>query len=169
MKKYLFLMLIFFAGCNSDLYTKKLASNNLKGNSPKVIIDNLFELQYAENRAIAFGLLRNIPDATRHAVIIVLSGIIISVLTCVIWKNRKDGLLKLLPLFIILAGAMGNLLDRIYHGYVIDFIHLHYKEKLSWPVFNVADILICVGVGLLLFQAFISEGSVSQAKAEEPE
>lgn len=54
----------------------------------------------------------------------------------------------------ILGGAMGNLYDRIVHGYVIDFIHWHYQEH-SWPIFNIADVGICVGVGLMILMWFI--------------
>lgn len=55
----------------------------------------------------------------------------------------------LVALMLILSGAIGNLSERIFRGYVIDFIHLHYYDRFSWPIFNVADILITCG-GILL-------------------
>lgn len=56
----------------------------------------------------------------------------------------------------MISGALGNLIDRIRYGYVIDFIHVHIRDVFSWPVFNVADILIVAGIGLLLLQLLLS-------------
>jgi len=66
--------------------------------------------------------------------------------------RRTDAgrLLKLFALSILLAGAIGNLIDRFLLGFVIDFIDLHYQD-FYWPVFNVADVLISLGVALLIF------------------
>jgi signal peptidase II len=82
-----------------------------------------------------------------------LSGIsVIASVAIILWMRRIDRthLLKLISLSMILAGAIGNLIDRLVLGYVIDFIDLHY-QTFYWPVFNVADILISLGVVLLIF------------------
>ena len=68
----------------------------------------------------------------------------------------------LLPYLIILGGAVGNLIDRIRYGYVVDFIYFHIRDRFSWPIFNVADILLSVGVGLLLIQLFFLKGEETE-------
>ena len=59
------------------------------------------------------------------------------------------------PLFMILAGVFGNSIDRVWRGSVVDFLDFHYKNIWSYPVFNIADIAICCGVGIFILSGFI--------------
>jgi len=68
---------------------------------------------------------------------------------------------------IILGGAVGNLYDRITLGYVIDFIHIYYKQW-SWPVFNIADSAVCVGAGILILNTFVSSHKNENQKKLKP-
>ncbi|MDO5769544.1 MAG: signal peptidase II, partial [Psychrobacter sp.] len=61
-------------------------------------------------------------------------------------------------LALILGGAVGNLVDRLLHGHVIDFIHVHYADAWHYPIFNVADMGICVGVALVVIDMLFLEG-----------
>ena len=81
-----------------------------------------------------------------------LAGALCALALVVVWRKRRFGVL--LPFSLIIGGALGNVTDRILLGSVVDFIHVHYQDTFSWPVFNVADILITVGVGLLLLITF---------------
>ena len=73
-----------------------------------------------------------------------------------IWLYREESLYSLFPLVLVLAGAIGNGIDRVRFGFVVDFISLYY-ERWSWPTFNVADLVISLGVLLLILKSFSSQ------------
>jgi len=144
------LLLALVVICTScDLTTKWLAAQHLQWAKPVTIVPNLLELRYTQNEAIAFSLLHSINSGTRKWIIYSLSSFALIFLVLLIWEVRKNSFLGLTALMLILSGAIGNLSERIFRGYVIDFIHLHYYDRFSWPIFNVADILITCG-GILL-------------------
>jgi signal peptidase II len=155
MKKQIFKLLILssfmISGCTADLQTKNIINTELKGQSVAVI-QNFFNLTYVENHAIAFGLFNNVEKSIRMPIIFALP--ILTTLLCLffIWKIRKSKFRLLLPVFIILGGAYGNILDRAMNGFVTDFLHLHYFHKYNFYVFNVADVLVNIGLILILFQ-----------------
>ncbi|MEF9945134.1 MAG: signal peptidase II [Lachnospiraceae bacterium] len=126
-----------------DQYTKHLAVLHLKDQSPFVIIENVFQLQYLENRGAAFGLLQN------QQVFFLVSGILIlgAVVFCYI-RVPKTPHFRLLRICMILicSGAIGNMIDRIGQNYVVDFF---YFELINFPVFNVADICVTLSIGIL--------------------
>lgn len=84
---------------------------------------------------------------------LVVSGFIISYLR----KIPKNAIWLSLGLAMVLGGAIGNVIDRVLHGHVIDFIHVHYDYVWHYPVFNIADIGICVGMALVLFDMLFLE------------
>ena len=71
--------------------------------------------------------------------------------------------------FMVLSGIMGNSIDRLWRNAVVDFIHVHYYNVWNYPVFNVADIAICVGVGIFVLSSFIRPDKKREAKKQEPE
>jgi len=153
--KIVLLTLLVTLCTSCDLTTKWMAQNQLKHAAPISIVNNYFELRYTENTAIAFSMLHSIEPNVRKWIIYSLSLVAISFLSILIWKVRNESLLWLLSLMLVLSGAIGNLSERIARGYVIDFLHLHYYDKWSWPIFNVADILITCGailLGILMFK-----------------
>ena len=139
------------SGCAADLKTKDIVNTVLKEQSVSVI-HNFFNLTYVENHAIAFGLFNNVDRSIRMPIIFALP--ILTTLLCffLLWKIRKSNFRLLLPIFIILGGAYGNILDRAMNGFVTDFLHLHYFHKYNFYVFNVADVLVNIGLILILFQ-----------------
>ena len=127
-----------------DQWTKHLASVNLKGNAPVVLIDKVFQLCYLENRGAAFGLLQN------QRIFFLICAVVILVIA--IWIYGKLPYKKrYLPLRIciigISAGAVGNMIDRIHLGYVVDFF---YFNLIDFPIFNVADIYVTVSTIVLV-------------------
>jgi signal peptidase II len=137
------LLIAGLTGC--DLATKHVAQQNLRGQPPTVLLSGVAELRYAENRDTAFGLLRAIPAGPRRVVILGLKLGVLALLGWLWWSQRaRTRRFELLGYALVLAGALGNLADRLFRGYVVDFIHVSH-----WPIFNVADVLIVVGVGLL--------------------
>lgn len=109
------------------------------------VIPDIFSITYVRNPGAAWGIFagRGWLLLTVAAVVVVLMIRFFNSL-CAGYAERK------LALFLIFSGVFGNSIDRIWHGSVIDFIDFHYKNVWSYPVFNVADIAICVGVGLFL-------------------
>ena len=152
---WILLAAVLLAGCNSDLYTKKLATESLKGKPKVSIISGYLDLTYTENKAAGFSLFRQLQSDIRKPLLITMQ-LLASIALCVfIFVLRKKSLFTLLPYLVILSGALGNLTDRVRNGYVVDFIYFHIKDQFSWPIFNVADILIVIGVGLALIQVFL--------------
>jgi signal peptidase II len=129
-------------GC--DHVSKDVAKAALEGGPPHPVVGRVLDLRYAENRDMAFGLLRFIPDGVRAVVLLLAGAAALTVLTTLLLRRRGFDLTSAALLF-LLAGATGNYADRLLRGYVVDFIHVPY-----WPVFNIADAYVAVGAGLLL-------------------
>ncbi len=150
-KHYFFLALLLVL---LDQVTKLLVYGYIKPNN-SIVINEFFSLTHVHNYGAAFSFLADQSGWQRYA----LSGIsMIASMAIIIWMYRTSTtqILKLSALAILLAGAVGNLIDRAALGFVIDFIDLHY-QTFYWPIFNVADILISVGVLLLLLLADIKK------------
>ncbi len=145
-------MAIFSFGCNADLTSKHWAAESLKNQSPVEVVPKWVEFIYVENPAVSFGLLRQIPASVRIPLIFTITIATVFVLLGIGWYRRKNKLADLLPLTLIASGAIGNILDRMHNGFVIDFIHFHYSYQYSFPVFNIADTLVFCGVCLFLYQ-----------------
>ena len=160
MKLYIKLILIVFivlGGCHSDLYTKHLATEALRDQPSVPLVSGYLDLRYTENEAIAFSFLDSVPKSLKRplfASLQLFSSLLVCILL-VLW--RKKPFWSLLPFVLILSGALGNAFDRVRFGYVVDFIHFHIQDRFSWPVFNVADILISVGIGLLILQILLQK------------
>ena len=119
---------------------------------PIVISEDFLMLRYAENPGAAFGLFRRLPPGARGPLFHLVSiGAV--VLITVYWlrlRGTKQEIWALIGLPLVLGGAIGNWVDRLARGFVIDFIEAHWKDVYTWPSFNVADSAIVVGVVLLL-------------------
>ena len=149
--KFLILISFMISGCSLDLKTKDLAKIELKEHSI-TLIENYFDLNYVENHAIAFGFLGGFSKNIRMPLIFILTISATIFVFYLIWRMRKREFRFLLPFFIILGGAYGNIVDRMLNGYVTDFFHAHYFYKYNFPVFNVADILVNIGIILMIIQ-----------------
>ena len=126
-----------------DQLTKLLAVKNLKGKADIPLIPDVLYFQYLENRGAAFGIFQD-----RKIFLGLLTSLILVGVCYVLWKipaDKKYIYLKLLC-FLITAGGIGNLIDRVRLDYVIDFI---YFAPIDFPVFNVADIYVSVGMVFL--------------------
>lgn len=146
-------MIITIIGVLLDRITKLWALNSIK-NESIVVIDNFFKFEYLENRGAAFGIMQNRQLLLTIFSIIFLTGIILY-----LYKNGKRNKLMIFAIGFISAGAIGNLIDRVYYKYVIDFICLHYKNAYYFPTFNIADICVCIGA--FLMAVYISKGGIN--------
>ena len=115
-----------------------------------MVINSYLSWTYIQNTGAAFSILSD-GGAIQRAFLLAVSLFVSAMLMVWIHKTPAIRRQRLFGQFILLSGALGNLLDRAQYGYVVDFIDVHY-ENYYWPVFNIADSLIFVGVVLLLFE-----------------
>ncbi len=132
---------------------------------PQVFIEDVFELEYAENCGAAFGILRAAPWPLRIAVFGTAAIVACGALFFMLARGRGGAYFAVAVPFVA-TGALGNLVDRIRYGYVVDFIHVHYQDAFDYPTFNVADIAITIGVVCWLIDA-IREGRAEAAKSPD--
>ncbi len=138
-----------------DYWTKHLASQNLELYRP-VPITGWLNLTLAHNEGAAFSLLADAGGWQRWFFIII-TVLISLVLLVWLWRQPPDSRLLPTSLTLVLGGALGNLVDRIQQGYVVDFVDVHVAGW-HWPAFNLADSAITVGVILLLIEGFMPRG-----------
>jgi signal peptidase II len=132
-----------------------------------VLSASFFRLRYAENPGAAFGLFRALPENVRGPLFHVVSlgaVLLISFYFSRLTGSRDERFARWgLPL--VLGGALGNAVDRVARGFVIDFIEAHWYERIAWPAFNIADTAICVGVALLVVDSFVRRDPAEQRVA----
>ena len=166
---YVFLTIVSRVTLVSDVGTKIWAERNLDGYPGIVHIWNKGPLQLdlvlAKNRGGAWGLLQSTSENVRRPFFLLVSVAAIAFIVSLYRRllHTQKALKWGLPL--VLGGALGNVYDRIRYGHVIDFIDAHGMWKGQphhWPTFNVADIAICVGVGLMALDMWSSGRMKSQ-------
>lgn len=113
----------------------------------------IFSLRFVPNVGVSLGLLPADGSATRWALVAMTGAIAIGV---AIWMTREKHPTDQVALGLVLGGALGNILDRVRFGYVVDFADLHFGDWRPFLVFNVADAAITIGVLVLLLRAFLS-------------
>lgn len=138
-----------------DQVTKAWAVRKLRFGGDMVIIHDFFNLTYTENTGVAFSLFNNYGNSGRWA----LSAVAFLAVVLVVyffWRTPRsdDRILGALALF--LAGILGNLVDRIRLGFVIDFIDFQFGTW-HYPTFNIADIVICAGAGLFILDMLLND------------
>ncbi len=146
-------------GC--DHATKAIAQSRLGTGAVVDVVPGLLDLRYAENYDVGFSLLHFLPEAARWNLILFIGFTMMAGLAW-FWRRRPYGsMAEQTGIALLVAGGLGNLLDRMFRGYVVDFIHLH-----NWPVFNVAD--ICVLFGALSLGWAWRDGRLGLATKQTP-
>lgn len=147
MKKMILLSILFLC---LDIFSKQIVIHFMVENQTIQIIPHLFSLTYVKNTGVAFSMLSG-----NLTFILMMSVLVVGVLIYFA-KNRESGQLENLCYSMILGGALGNFLDRIFYGYVIDFLDFSlFGFKMA--IFNVADILIVCGIFLLIVLELLKE------------
>jgi signal peptidase II len=137
-------LLVFLVGC--DRATKAVAMESLAPGKVVTLIRGVLDLRYTENFDTAFSLTRGLPSPYKPFLLTAVALVATLALAVAAYERRKRASsLEVLGFTLALAGALGNVLDRLARGYVVDFIHLSH-----WPVFNVADVLVVVGVVVMV-------------------
>lgn len=124
----------------------------------------IFGFTYTENQGISLGLLNATNPVGRWMLIALTSAIAIGV---AVWIGKEKNRIDQIALGMVLGGALGNILDRVRHGFVTDFLDLHFGEFRPFLIFNVGDAAISIAVVILLLRAFLTRKD--HAKGPEPE
>lgn len=138
-----------------DQLSKWLAVIYLEGNAPFYFIPGFLRFSYVENRGAAFGML-----ADNRWVFLILSSLTIICLIVFMFVSKPKCRMERVGLALILAGGIGNMIDRVFLGYVIDFIDFY---SIWNYVFNIADSCVCIGVALLIL--YVIKLSIDEYKA----
>ena len=154
-----------------DQWTKLTVAANFRLHESVPVIHGLFHLTYVRNKGAAFGILAD--SAVRVPFFITVSVLAMLGILWYIKRIRADQTLATFALSLIFAGALGNLIDRIRFGEVIDFLDVFWQRH-HWPAFNVADSAITIGVTLLFIEMWreerhqSAEKTAKSAKENEP-
>lgn len=134
-----------------DQVSKIIVVNNLTNNKSIEVIKSFFYLTYTNNKGAAFSILTG-----RRILLILVALIVIGVLIYYVRKNKIEGKVNKIALSLVIGGSIGNLIDRILRGAVIDFIDVKIFGY-NFPIFNLADTFIVIGVFLLIIEMFRKE------------
>ena len=138
-----------------DQVSKALVQQSLALHETRSVIDGVLSLTHVRNRGAAFGLLSDADLPFQAALFAVVSvAALVAIVVYALRLPPRSGLPRA-GLSLILAGAIGNLIDRALLGYVIDFVDVYWRSH-HWPAFNVADSAITLGVVLLLLDSLVS-------------
>ena len=124
----------------------------------------IFNFTYTENQGISLGLLNATNPVGRWMLVALTSAIAVGV---AVWIGKEKNRIDQVALGMVLGGALGNILDRVRHGYVTDFLDLHFGEFRPFLIFNVGDAAISIAVVILLLRAFVTRKD--DAKGPGPE
>jgi signal peptidase II len=128
-----------------DRVTKMWASKSLINGNDVVVIKNIFSFSYLENRGAAWGIFQGKVNFLLIITLIIIIGMVVYLL-----KYKPKSKLIRISLSLIIGGALGNMFDRGFYKYVVDYIYFHYKDVYSFPTFNFADMSVVVGTILLV-------------------
>lgn len=145
----------------ADFIAKRSAIAHLMHIDTIPLLDGIFHLTYVENRGAAFGILQN-----QRWFFIVLTIAVLAVVLFVCFRYKEKHPLLCTALSLLAGGAVGNMIDRIVYGYVVDFFDF---RLIDFPVFNVADIFIVIGTGLLAIYFIFFDGKKEEKRAYERE
>lgn len=139
------LIIAFFVVCLDQLF-KLLVINNLKFNNNIVVINQFLKFTYVENKGAAFGILQN-----QRWLFILTTIVVIIAIIYLILNGKVSNKLLVCSLGLIIGGGVGNLIDRILNGYVVDYISISFFP----PIFNFADCAVCIGsIFLIIYILF---------------
>ncbi len=145
-----------------DQLTKYFVLENIAPTEPRVILPGFFALVHVTNSGAAFGSFAN-----NNRFFIALSFVALAVVTYLLLRRGISDRWRRIALGLLLAGIMGNLTDRLWHGHVIDFLlfDLHVPLAHPFPAFNVADSCICVAVVFFIIHSFLQDEAKSGARS----
>ncbi len=159
-RKFPLLLAVLAAGLVLDQATKFILVRSLPAGTQVPVIPGFFNLVHIYNRGAAFGLLAGLPPGAAQGLFLVTTALVLAVVGYLWWRLPDRQGAAALGYSLIITGALGNFLDRLRLGEVVDFLDF-YLGRYHWPAFNLADSLVCLGAGVLVWVIFRGEKSVS--------
>lgn len=150
-----------------DQVSKFWVSSAITYGDRVTVIDGFFYLTHVRNPGAAFGMFVDVPPEIRIPIFIGVSLVAVGIIFSFYRSLAPGDRFTALTLGLILGGALGNLVDRIFRAEVVDFLHFRLWSGYSWPDFNFADSFIVVGVALLLLQLMAAEGENRAERSAE--
>jgi signal peptidase II len=150
---FLFILILLVA----DQLTKAIIAKKIPFLQSKSIIPGFFNLTHIRNRGVIFGFFSQSGSQLLSVILTLASLAALALVVYYFFKTPTSERLMIISLSLILAGALGNMIDRIFRGYVLDFMDL-YVKKWHWPSFNIADASITIGACFLIFVLFFRKG-----------
>ena len=155
--KYQWFGIAFVLGLVADQISKYQIIDHLHYGERMWVVPGYFELTHVRNPGGMFSLLADSSVEVRTTLFVGAAILAIALLLLFLLRHPPEERLVPMALGMILAGAVGNLADRLIHGEVIDFLNVHLMNGYIWPTFNVADSLIVVGTIILMIEMFLGE------------
>jgi signal peptidase II len=134
-----------------DRWTKFIVAQKISLFDSITVVPGFFKITHLRNTGAAFSLFADAPAAWRMITLVLFSSVALVIVLVLLVRNSRRFTWNGFALALILGGAVGNLWDRVLHGWVTDFLLVYYK-RWEWPAFNVADSAICVGATLLIVE-----------------
>lgn len=156
-RKYLILFSLSGLMLSSDQLVKHLVHAHFALGESHPLIASLLALKYTRNNGFAFGILQKAPASLQNIFFIGVPIFALILIVMIFIKLQDNQMLTSIALTTILAGAIGNLVDRLQYGYVIDFLDFHWRDAFHLPPFNIADCSIVLGVGMMFLNTFLQK------------
>ena len=153
-KKILFISIILFA---VDQISKLVLDKFLVLGKSYTIFDKFLYITKAYNYGISFSMLSG------HRFLIILISLIVMIFLYFYMQKFKQNTKNIIAFSLVFSGLFGNLIDRLIHGYVIDFIDF-YVFNYNYPIFNLADSFICIGIFILLYSIYMGEDNENNSR-----
>lgn len=165
--KYIWLVLISGFLVAMDQLVKVYVHTHFHLGESVIVIPNFFNLTYVRNFGAAFGFLAESHPSFREIFFLSMPPIALVIILGILRGVKDTDTKQIIALSSIFGGAIGNYIDRVRFRYVIDFLDFHLYNRWSWPAFNIADMAIVGGVGLLLLLMFLENKKKENAEKEE--
>lgn len=165
--KYIWLVLISGFLVAMDQLVKVYVHTHFHLGESVIVIPNFFNLTYVRNFGAAFGFLAESHPSFREIFFLSMPPIAMVIILGILRGVKDTDTKQIIALSSIFGGAIGNYIDRVRFRYVIDFLDFHLYNRWSWPAFNIADMAIVGGVGLLLLLMFLENKKKDNNEKEE--
>lgn len=163
-RKLAVLIPVLVVGLALDLASKLMVLHYLSLGAQVPVIKGFFNLVHVHNKGAAFGMMANWSVEFARLFFVGTTTLVLAVVGYFWWRLPEDRWQAALGYSLIMAGALGNLMDRVRLGEVVDFLDVHWG-RYHWPAFNVADSLVCLGAGVLVWVILTEEKKVNASSA----
>jgi signal peptidase II len=154
---------VLVGGVVLDQLSKRWAVAELRPRAPVELVAGFLELHFVRNAGAFFSIGEGLPGGIR-ALLLGCASVLVLGLIAAMYRRAGEQVVLQWALCLLASGAIGNLIDRIRHGSVVDFVHMHAGNAIDWATFNLADVWITAGLALLIIDALV-RGSTRQRDA----